>query len=98
MQVGVVAHPEERLRIASGRLGIQVRNDDDLVLPANHRQDAPDRRISKRGVDVSRTLDRRRSHPPRRRVFDRNQAGRLREPAHRLFMHRGKDAGRRERR
>src|SRR6185437_6900304 len=52
VQVGVVAHAQERLGITPGRLGVQVGDDGDLVLPANHRQDGTDRRIGECGVDV----------------------------------------------
>ncbi len=46
VQVGVVAGPEERLGVAPDRIGIEVRDDSDLIVPADHREDASDRRIS----------------------------------------------------
>jgi hypothetical protein len=86
MQVGVVTGPQERLGIGPGQRGIQVRDDGDLVLPADHRQDAADRRVGEGGVDVGGPLLRGRAHLPRRRVLDRDQAGHLGKPAHGLLV------------
>jgi hypothetical protein len=93
VHVGVVAGPEERLGVAHGEVGIQVRDDSDLVLPADHREDGADRRIREGGVDVSGTLPRGRSHLARRRILDRHQASHFGKPADGLFVHCGKDAG-----
>jgi len=81
-----------------GELGIQVRDDGDLVLPADDRQDAADRRVSEGGVNVGGTRPRGRSGHARRRVLDRDKAGHLGEPAHGLLMHRREESRRRERR
>jgi hypothetical protein len=98
VHVGVVAGPEKRLGVAPGEAGIQVRDDSDLVLPADHREDRADRRIREGGVDVSGTLPRGRPYLARRRVFDRHQASHLGKPAHGLFVHCRKGARRCERR
>jgi hypothetical protein len=98
VQVGVVAHPEEGLGVTPGELGIQVRDDSDLVLPADDRQDGADRRISEGVVNVGGTLYGGRSGHTRRRVLDRDKAGHLGEPSHGLLMHGGKDSRRCERR
>jgi hypothetical protein len=45
VQVGVVACPEKGFGIDPGELGIEMRDDRDLIISADHRQDAADRRI-----------------------------------------------------
>jgi hypothetical protein len=50
MHAGVVAGAQERLGVAPGQGGVQVRDDRDLVVPADHRHDRADPRISERGI------------------------------------------------
>jgi len=98
MHIGVVAVAQERLGVAPGQRGVQVRDDQDLVIPADHRQDRAGPRISERGIDIRGTLGRRGADLARGRELDRDQAGNLGKPAHRLLVHRREGPGRGKRR
>jgi hypothetical protein len=59
---------------------------------------SPAEPLGERGVDVGGSGSRGRAHRARRWVLDRNEAGHLGEPPHRLFVHCREGTGRRERR
>lgn len=52
VQVGVVAVPEERFRVRGENLGIDLRDDSDLVIPADRGEDRPNRLIGEGLCDV----------------------------------------------
>jgi hypothetical protein len=45
--------PDEGLRIVAGQIGVEVRDDGDLILAADSGEDGADGRVGKCGVDIS---------------------------------------------
>ena len=94
MQIRVVAVSEERLRVARDDIGIDVRNDGDLIVAADRRQHRSNAWIRERGGDVGRSILGTRTELACRRILDRDQAGGLGQAMHRLLVY-GRGHGRR---
>ena len=69
-EAGVVAVPEERLRVCAGEVRIQVRDDRDLVVAADRREHGADGRVAEGRVEVGRPVFRTGAEPPGRGVLD----------------------------
>lgn len=98
VQVGVVAVAEERLGVRAHGVRVQVTDHGDLVLPAHRGDHRPDLLVCERRVQVPRPVLGARPKLPGGGVLDRHQSGYLGQAAHRLLVHRGREAGSRERR
>jgi hypothetical protein len=86
-EVGVVRVAEERLGVGAHQVGIEVRDDGDLVLAADRRQHGADLRVGEGRVDVGRPLLRGRTEAARRRVLDGHEPRHLCQAPHRLLVH-----------
>lgn len=89
--VGVVAVADERLGVGHGKCGVEVRDDEDLVIPADRGEDRADTRVGECRVHVCGPGLRGRTQLARRRILDRNQTRERFDPAQRLLMQRRGD-------
>ena len=96
-QVGVVAVAEEGLGIRRHDIGIEERQDGDLVVPADRGQHGLDVRVGERRHQVLRPGLRGGAQLPGGRVLHRLQPDLLPEPGHRQFVYLGEGARRGER-
>jgi hypothetical protein len=92
-QAGVVAVAEERLRVRSQQVRVEVREHPDLILAADTRDHGRDVRIGEGGVQVGGPVGGRRTHHPRRGVLDRDEAEVAAEPAQAELERQREDAG-----
>jgi len=92
-QVGVVAVAQERFRVGPDDVGVQVWHDRDPILAADSGQDGPNFRIGKGGHQVRCPGLRRSAQLAGGGIFDGDQAGGLRKPAHCLLVDRWRESG-----
>jgi hypothetical protein len=92
-QAGVVAVAEERLRMGAQQVPVQVRQDRDLVVPADAGDDRLDLRVGERRVQVSRPCRGRAPHLPGGGVLDDVEAEVLAQPSPAQLVGQRQDAG-----
>src|SRR5699024_11237151 len=85
-QVRVVAVTEERFRVRTHRLRVEIGDDGDLVLATDRRQHCPDFGVRESRVEVVGTFPRVGTHLAGRRILDRYQPGHVCQPARCLFV------------